>query len=181
MRTSYPIVPWHKIIWFSQCIPRHTFIMWLALHQKLQTQDIIAKWNTGSVLKCALCGQGGDSVPHLFFQCKYSSKVWTTLKGMFHMDQVGDDWNGIVGCLMSMHQKNNIKSVPSKIGTATCVYNVWHERNLRLFQDEHKDEETLIKIVKNEIKWKLMSLNVKKSAAVMLTYLKWNIDVTSLG
>ena len=37
-----------------------------------------------------------------------------------------------------------------------------------------------IKIVKEEIKWKLISLNVKKSAAVIQTYKKWDIDMKSL-
>ncbi|PWA48893.1 hypothetical protein CTI12_AA486780 [Artemisia annua] len=110
-------------------------------------------------LTCALCGHGCDSVPHLSFQCKYSHKFWSSIKGMFYMDQTGDD----------MHQNNNIKSVMSKIGTAACVYNVWHERNMRLFQDKYIDEITLIKMVKEEIKWKLLSLNVKKSDAVIQT------------
>ncbi|GKA55346.1 RNA-directed DNA polymerase, eukaryota, reverse transcriptase zinc-binding domain protein [Tanacetum coccineum] len=47
VRTKYPKVSWHQIVWFSKCTPRHTFIMWLTLHGRLQTHDIMAKWNTG--------------------------------------------------------------------------------------------------------------------------------------
>ncbi|PWA34871.1 reverse transcriptase zinc-binding domain-containing protein [Artemisia annua] len=37
-------VPWEKLIWFTNCIPRHTFITWLAIKNKLMTQDKLIKW-----------------------------------------------------------------------------------------------------------------------------------------
>lgn len=79
-----------------------------------------------------------------------------------------------------MHCKNNIKSVMSKIGTAACMYIIWHERNLRLFQDLKRNDETLLKVLNEEIKWKLMSLNVKKSVAVIQTYKIWDIDMNGI-
>ncbi|GJX06069.1 RNA-directed DNA polymerase, eukaryota, reverse transcriptase zinc-binding domain protein [Tanacetum coccineum] len=39
MKVEYPKVEWHKTIWFSQCIPRHLFVMWMALHDRLRTQE----------------------------------------------------------------------------------------------------------------------------------------------
>jgi hypothetical protein len=39
IRCSLPIVPWVKVVWFSQCIPKHSFFLWLVLRQKLGTQD----------------------------------------------------------------------------------------------------------------------------------------------
>ncbi|GKD96194.1 RNA-directed DNA polymerase, eukaryota, reverse transcriptase zinc-binding domain protein [Tanacetum coccineum] len=74
VRTEYPKVSWHQIVWSSKCTPRHTF-MWLALHGRLQTHDIMAKWNTGFNLSCSLCDETSDSISHLFFQCNYLKKV----------------------------------------------------------------------------------------------------------
>jgi hypothetical protein len=31
LRVKLPAVEWHKVVWFSQAIPRHAFILWLAL------------------------------------------------------------------------------------------------------------------------------------------------------
>ncbi|GJS20999.1 reverse transcriptase domain, reverse transcriptase zinc-binding domain protein [Tanacetum coccineum] len=44
MRYDYPKVDWYKVVWFSQCTPRHAVIMWLAIQNRLQTQDRMAKW-----------------------------------------------------------------------------------------------------------------------------------------
>ncbi|XP_071699904.1 uncharacterized protein [Rutidosis leptorrhynchoides] len=32
-------VNWFQVVWFSQCIPRHAFIMWLLIGERLKTQD----------------------------------------------------------------------------------------------------------------------------------------------
>nr|GEZ70319.1 hypothetical protein [Tanacetum cinerariifolium] len=37
-------VEWHKIVWFSKCIPGHAFVVWMAIQNILSTQDRIAIW-----------------------------------------------------------------------------------------------------------------------------------------
>ncbi|GKB92619.1 reverse transcriptase domain, reverse transcriptase zinc-binding domain protein, partial [Tanacetum coccineum] len=41
LSVSMPKVSWHKLVWFSHNIPRHAFILWLAIKQRLKTQDRI--------------------------------------------------------------------------------------------------------------------------------------------
>ena len=73
-------VKWCSMIWFSQCIPRHTFVLWMAVQERLMTQDKIAKWRMNEVLECTLCKKCMDSHEHLFFNCEYSSAVWNELQ-----------------------------------------------------------------------------------------------------
>ncbi|GJX65786.1 RNA-directed DNA polymerase, eukaryota, reverse transcriptase zinc-binding domain protein [Tanacetum coccineum] len=44
LRPDVPKVLWHKHVWFSQCIPRHSFILWMAIKGRLKTQDRISRW-----------------------------------------------------------------------------------------------------------------------------------------
>ncbi|GJZ25190.1 ribonuclease H-like domain-containing protein [Tanacetum coccineum] len=44
LRVDIPSVLWHKHVWYTQCIPRHAFILWLALRGRLKTQDRLSKW-----------------------------------------------------------------------------------------------------------------------------------------
>ncbi|PWA66953.1 Phytosulfokine [Artemisia annua] len=39
-------VKWSKLVWFSQNIPKHVFIMWLAIQNKLITQVKIRNWGS---------------------------------------------------------------------------------------------------------------------------------------
>ncbi|GKC00819.1 reverse transcriptase zinc-binding domain-containing protein [Tanacetum coccineum] len=149
--------------------------MCLALHRRLQTQDVVSKWMNEIVLHCPLCSKTSDSVPHLFFECDYSKRVWESIKGKIIMDSATCDWDDIIGKLKLMHSKNNIKSILRKAGVAPCVYAIWRERNLRIFQDKKRTEEVVTKEITEDIKWKLSGFTVKKSKDVSIVYEDWDI------
>nr|XP_043633145.1 uncharacterized protein LOC122604320 [Erigeron canadensis] len=45
IRVRQAEVPWTHVIWFSQSIPRHAFLVWLIVRKKLKTQDMLMQWN----------------------------------------------------------------------------------------------------------------------------------------
>lgn len=48
-------VDWCPLIWFQQSIPKHSVILWMAIQEKLLTQDKIKKWGSYDMMVCALC------------------------------------------------------------------------------------------------------------------------------
>ena len=63
---------WFRMVWFSFCIPRHAFNLWLIMSRKLKTQDKLKQWDVGenvdlNMLHCTLCKTVQDSHEHLFF------------------------------------------------------------------------------------------------------------------
>ncbi|GJX63579.1 hypothetical protein Tco_0296479 [Tanacetum coccineum] len=85
--------PWYSIVWFSHCIPRHAFHMWLIMRRSLKTQDKLRSWDIGpdidiTQLRCSLCGLQMDSHEHTFFECSFSSKVWSLLRHLAGMERV---------------------------------------------------------------------------------------------
>ncbi|GKD11779.1 RNA-directed DNA polymerase, eukaryota, reverse transcriptase zinc-binding domain protein [Tanacetum coccineum] len=40
-------VIWKGLVWYTHCIPKHSFILWLAIHGRLATQDRVSKWYPG--------------------------------------------------------------------------------------------------------------------------------------
>ncbi|GKF47713.1 reverse transcriptase zinc-binding domain-containing protein, partial [Tanacetum coccineum] len=71
MNIQYPVVSWWKLIWFSQCIPKHSFIVWLAIQDRLTTQDKFRRWGDYAVNRCCLCCQDSEDIKHLLFQCPF--------------------------------------------------------------------------------------------------------------
>lgn len=47
-REDQPKLKWHSSVWYSQCIPKHSFVVWLAIHERLTTQDRLAQWYPGN-------------------------------------------------------------------------------------------------------------------------------------
>ncbi|XP_022019593.1 uncharacterized protein LOC110919635 [Helianthus annuus] len=87
IRSREQPVTWVNGVWFSQCIPRHSFHLWLVIKNKLKTQDRLPIWEAGSetnlrLMCCPFCRSDRDSRDHLFFsvrlqlKCGFLSNQW---------------------------------------------------------------------------------------------------------
>nr|XP_043619776.1 uncharacterized protein LOC122591580 [Erigeron canadensis] len=123
-------VPWYKIVWFSQCILCHSFLMWLILQRKLKTQDQMMRWGGGGnlnmrLLCCSLCQRGPDSHNHLFFECDFSQQVWSGVKGLAGMSNVSEKLEDIMDWLMVRAKSRSVRSVIGRLLVAATTYYVW--------------------------------------------------------
>lgn len=67
IRTQAPKVPWFKGVWFSGATPRFSFLVWIAIHDRLATGDRISRWNPQANINCWLCQAPFENRDHLFF------------------------------------------------------------------------------------------------------------------
>lgn len=74
LRRKVPRVPWFRLVWFTECIPKHSSITWLVILSRESTRDKQLKRNPMANGKCVLCG-GIESRNHLFFECPFSAAV----------------------------------------------------------------------------------------------------------
>nr|GEV51302.1 hypothetical protein [Tanacetum cinerariifolium] len=72
-------VVWYDMVWFSNCISRHAFNMWLILLGRLKTQDKLRAWDLSAAFSVSrpLCNSQPDSQEHLFFECGFSQQLWS--------------------------------------------------------------------------------------------------------
>ncbi|XP_071741074.1 uncharacterized protein [Rutidosis leptorrhynchoides] len=56
-------VPWFRVVWFSQCVPKHEFILWLLMGERLKMKDKLKPWDHRAhlVLKCWFCDDNMES------------------------------------------------------------------------------------------------------------------------
>nr|GEX81330.1 hypothetical protein [Tanacetum cinerariifolium] len=73
-------VDWCHVVWFKQFQPRHAFMLWLVIKERLSTQDRLARWNCQANVECPLCKKEKDSHAHLFFKCDFAEQIWDNLK-----------------------------------------------------------------------------------------------------
>lgn len=59
-------VIWFNHVWFNQCIPRHSFILWIAIKGRLKTKDRLTKWFCIQNQVCLLCKTDDEIHNHLF-------------------------------------------------------------------------------------------------------------------
>lgn len=158
-----PIVHWSKLVWFSQSIPRHSFILWLAISEKLRTQDRMVFGSPIANLKCAFCHDQVDSHEHLFFQCEYPLSVWNELKQMTRLDHAPNCLQDLIGYFQRIPINKSIWSVLQRLVLGAVVYYVWQERNLRIFQSKSRPKDDLCKLIKEVVRLRCLSLKIKSS------------------
>ncbi|XP_071695295.1 uncharacterized protein [Rutidosis leptorrhynchoides] len=168
-------VKWAKLVWFSQCVPRHSFITWVALHSKLKTPDKYIVVNHQFAQGCPFCLTQKASHNHLFFKCDYPKGVWNYFKMLGNLDFAPDEWYGIIEFLEKRPINKSIWSIIQRLILGACVYYVWQEINLRLFQNKSRPMNDLVKIIKKTIMLKLAGLTIKKSRQTKPTFELWNL------
>lgn len=57
------------VIWFGCNILKHSFIIWLAVRNQLQTHEHINKWCSNIPTICVMCTNRVETIKQLFFEC----------------------------------------------------------------------------------------------------------------
>lgn len=89
-------VPWYNIVWHKHHIPRYSFILWLAILKKLLTNDVTRAYSNRSPSRCPICSLVKETFDHLFFNCSYSSEVFSTVMANGNWVGFPSDWDGII-------------------------------------------------------------------------------------
>ncbi|XP_022015101.1 uncharacterized protein LOC110914623 [Helianthus annuus] len=158
-------VIWVNSVWFSQCIPRHSFHLWLVIKNKLKTQDRMAVWEAGSatnlrLMCCPLCKYDRDSRDHLFFQCSYASEVWGLVRDMADMGSVNNSWASIIQWMERNAHSRSLEIIVSNLLVAVSTYFIWQERNTRVFIRERRTASVLSKVIIDTVRLKIMGFRI---------------------
>ena len=185
IREKQQVVDWAAMVWFSQCIPRHAFLLWLVFSRKLKTHDKMLLWdNKGDMnlrlLCCSLCTRGPDSHEHLFFECNYSSQVWNAVKGFAELNQLSSRWDDIMSWFIPRARFKSAKSVIGRLLLAASSYFIWQERNSRLFTSKTRSADVLVKLITDTVRMRLATLNFKNTSTVARLLDGWELPVGDL-
>ncbi|GJU65543.1 sodium/hydrogen exchanger 6 [Tanacetum coccineum] len=166
---------------FSYCIPRHAIHMWLVIQQKLKTQDRLRQWDVGpsidlNLLKCPLCDLVPDSHDHLFFECSFSSQVWSKVRVLCGMDAIPPHLSDVVAFIVPLSKGKTVVSIISRIVVAATSYYIWLERNGRLFKKKTSTPGQIVDVIFSTVRLKLVTFKFKKmSTKSRLLLDQWKI------
>lgn len=169
-------VSWHEGVWFKGRIPKHAFISWLAVRNRLHTRDRLLRWGLPVPSSCLLCNAFDESLQHLFFDCVYSSEVWiffcsralVTPPTLFEQ---------AVRWLKNPSRNLNITLI-LRLSFQATLYALWKERNSRLHSQLTRPPAALILDINNSLRCRLDPLSrVQVVVPPNLSYLATWIDL----
>nr|XP_043629986.1 uncharacterized protein LOC122601288 [Erigeron canadensis] len=144
-------VHWFDMVWFTHCIPKHAFFLWLVCNKKLKTQDQLRQWDViGAVddqFVCPFCELCPDSHSHLFFECTYAKQVWIGACNEAGIQHVAVNWDVIQHVFTAFGRRKSVSIIVSKLMLAATTYFIWQERNSRLFARKKRSADQLIDMI----------------------------------
>lgn len=152
-----PSVPWHKVIWPKVRIPKHAFLAWVAILNRLPTRDRLCQWGLNVPSSCLLCGNADENRDHIFFRCPFSQEVWVSFFNTTSFTPP-TDFEATVGWLPTSSSNAKVKSICTLLVQAV-LYVLWKERNLRLHTSTNRPSQLLAKEIKVLVKAKLIGLD----------------------
>lgn len=184
LKPNTPKVIWFNHVWFSQCVPRHSVFLWMAIKGRLKTQDMLSKWFNIQDMKCPFCSQCKDSHSHLLFNCYYTKRLWERLKVfwerlkvMSNLDGVSNNWAEVISNIVNRPARNTIWSVVQRLVLEAVVYFIWQDRNSRLFGGYGRNEEDLLNVIMESVRFRIMGLSLKVTPDVVRASEIWKFPI----
>ena len=172
------------IIWFTQVVPRFSFIVWLVIKNRLSTGDRMRNW--GLQQECLLCGEKNEIRDHLFFACPYSYMVWITVTWRLLGSRITPKWQDTVMRIRYDHGSTLDKILGIMVFQMT-VYHIWREIIARRHGKPWTQMEKLAHQIDEPMRNRISSLRYQHDSKLeglmkrLFEVTMWFLIVTCLG
>ena len=171
IRSRKATVFWNKVVWFTQAVPRFSFIVWLAVKNRLSTGDRMRAW--GIQQACVLCGEIDETRDHVFFAYPYSFTVWGMVAHRLTGAQTGPDWITTLQ-FISMNSLQIMDRILLKMKFQTSIYHLWKERNERRHHTGFRTVDQLVKTIAKTVRNRITSLRYRGDHKLTGLMCRWS-------
>ncbi|XP_062104281.1 uncharacterized protein LOC133815458 [Humulus lupulus] len=159
-------VHWAKFVWERFSVPKHRFVLWLAMLQRLRTRIFIQKYNSAIDPSCLFCGDYDEDVHHLFFQCKYSRQCLLQVKEWLGWKVKTEDYENLLQWIgktsrWSRFQKSTLIAV-----IASLIYHIWRVRNDTLWSQKVWSIAHTVQAIQKDIRLRIYPLISSKTKSL---------------
>ncbi|XP_010666883.1 uncharacterized protein LOC104884000 [Beta vulgaris subsp. vulgaris] len=153
---------WAASVWNRYSIPKHRFILWLAVQDRLKTRERLFKIGVSESDRCLLCQQQPENREHLFFNCHFTKQC---LKEV--MNWMNFNWNGrgirqLYRRIRGPNAGNKFRKKVINAAIAAVVYFIWKNRNSAYWDDVIHTIDYTVKAVKNLVKLRVSQVMSSK-------------------
>ena len=173
MISAGPKVGWISLLSGSLKIPRHLFILWLAILEKLATTDKPWLSHLGC---CVLCNKDMvESHNHLFFHCRFSRRCLSSIRRIVRFQWPNRDWVSDVEWGARKWRGKHIINISYRCLLGSCVYHIWRDRNLRRFEHEERPPSVVGNLIVEDVRQRILSIKLPRSISTCALYRLWRI------
>ncbi|XP_024015905.1 uncharacterized protein LOC112089159 [Eutrema salsugineum] len=121
---------------------------------------------------CVFCKAQMETRNHLFFECVFTEKVWSSLTRKLMAPHYTNNWDEIIDQLHHA-QREFIMQWLIRYVFQTTLYTIWRERNNRRHGEQANSDKQIIQSVDKQIRNRLTSIRVLGDARYEGGMEKW--------
>ncbi|KAL0408399.1 UNVERIFIED_CONTAM: hypothetical protein Sradi_1774300 [Sesamum radiatum] len=146
-----PKVGWSSLLVGTFKIPRHRFILWVAILGRLSTLD--RPWLQHMGTSCVLCQDGiPETHEHLLFTCSFAVECLQTIRGDVSFHWPYNNWPLVIQWTSRRWRGKHVVNTSLRALLAALVYHLWQERNRRIFQHSMRTPIDIARTVVSDIR-----------------------------
>lgn len=146
VREKHYEIDWYKAVWFKHATPRFSFLVWVAMRDRLTTGSRMAQWGLNIDTSCIFCQDPMESMGHLFFECPYSKQIWDALARGVLKSQYTASWLDVRRIIADENQDRLMLFTIRYLFQVT-IYSIWRERNKRRHKEAASPPALLVKLI----------------------------------
>ncbi|KAE8654519.1 hypothetical protein F3Y22_tig00117048pilonHSYRG00574 [Hibiscus syriacus] len=162
---------------FPGRIPKFSIIAWMSMLNRLPTRVWLVQIGlTIETDKCLLCGTVAEIRDRLFFECSFVKELWGFILELCGISRGASSWDGELAWATRLFKSKSLIMRVLKLAWTGHVYDIWMERNNRLFGRRIISKEDMLGDIKQTIRIRLQDLSFNRidSSNVVICD-KWGI------
>ena len=138
LRPKQDKVTWNRFLRSSMAIPKHVFISWIAILNRLPTMDRLVSWGLIERGECCFYQNVLETQDHLFFECNYSKNLWKSILQLCDLNREVGNWDSELEWALRRIKGKALISLILRIAWKTYIYIMYGGRETEEFMVIHQ-------------------------------------------
>ncbi|KAJ6908837.1 hypothetical protein NC651_019037 [Populus alba x Populus x berolinensis] len=125
---------------------------------------------------CSFCGTCTETHEHLFFECQTSQSVWHLVNARANINWPCMSWQNLLQWASTIYiKKSDPQHIIARLLLSTTVYQLWYERNNRVFKNQHQTAQHIAEAVFQLVR---LHITAMKFSSIILSHIcdVWGIQ-----
>ena len=144
-----------SIVWKPWAPPKCKTFAWLIIQNRVWTADRLQRRGWPNCRTCKLCNQVHESASHLLFKCRFTIRVWSSVRSWLGLHDVDPSaWHSRGNVkewwTEEIHKQRQGRKAMASLAMLIS-WEIWKERNGRVFRNKASTADMVITKIKDEV------------------------------